>query len=143
MLALEFAAFDLGVWTSWGVPIGAGAVVTSVVIGSAVVYSRWRRRPAPASKEEDLPWAGLHRLLLQHNPERAAAGLPPEEPTAEVLGKFLATLPAVPAARPTELPEDLEFLALGGDERRVGRRRWGNPTEVRLRSPLWYDSLHA
>jgi hypothetical protein len=34
-------------------------------------------------------------------------------------------------------------VAAGGNERRTGGRRWGNPTDVRLRSPLWEGQQHG
>ena len=43
MLPPGFATFGSGLWTTW-VPVGAGAVVTVLVIWSAVVYERWGRR---------------------------------------------------------------------------------------------------
>jgi hypothetical protein len=135
-------AFDVGPWTNW-VPFGTGAVVTSLVFGSALLYGRWRHRPPAASQEELGPHEDLQRLLEQHNRARATAGLPPEQPTDEVMGKLRARLPAVPDALPVELPEDQLFQLLGGDERRASVRRWGNPTEVHLRSALWYDRLHG
>jgi hypothetical protein len=142
MLAVGFATTGVTLWTTL-VPVGAGAVVTSLVIGSAVVLGRWRRRLADDSQEEDLPWEVLLHLLEEHNQRRAAAGLPPEQATPEVVGELLAKLPSLPDARPLDLPEDREFLALGGDERRAGRRRWGNPTGVHLRSSLWYGELYG
>ena len=141
MLPPVFAMFGSGVSTTWA-PVGAGAVVTALVIGSAVFYERWRRRPARASREEDLPYQYLLGLLEEHNRNRAKVGLPPEQPTNEVLDQLMAKLPDLPD--PTwELPEDREFLALGGSERRTGRRRWGNPTEVHLHSSPWYFPRHG
>jgi hypothetical protein len=148
MLALGFSSYYYaayyggGLWMTWA-PLAAGAVVTSLVIGSAVLYGRWRRRLGGYSREEDLPWEELLRLLEQRNRDRAAAGLPPEEATEEVLGQLLEALPAVPNARPLELPEDREFIALGGSDRRAGNRRWGNPTEIQLHSELWNGYLHG
>src|SRR5690242_14034572 len=110
MLALEFATFSAALWTTW-VPVGAGAAVSSLVIGSAIILGRWRwrRRLGDVSREEDLPWQDLLALLEQRNLERAAAGLPPEKPTDEVLDQLIASLPALPDPRPLELPEDREF----------------------------------
>jgi hypothetical protein len=144
MLAPGFAMLDVALWTGW-VPLGAGAVVTSLVVGGGVVYGRWRggRRLSDASREEDLAWADLLALLEQRHRDRAAAGLPPREATDEELGQLLARLPAMPDPRALELPEDREFERAGGNERRAGSRRWGNPTEVHLRSLLWDDNLHG
>jgi hypothetical protein len=134
-------AFDVGPWTTW-LPIGAGTVVTSLVFGSALLYGRWRHRRNPVAQADDQLHAELQRLLEQHNRDRAAAGLPPEQLTDELVGQLRARLPAVPDALPPELAEDQLFLALG-DNRRASARRWGNPTEVHLRSALWYDRLHG
>jgi hypothetical protein len=41
------------------------------------------------------------------------------------------------------LPEDREFVLVGGEERRNGGRRWGNPTDIYLLSPLWSGRLHG
>jgi hypothetical protein len=144
MLASGFATLDVTLWTTWA-PLGAGAVVTSLVVGGGVAYGCWRggRGLSNASREEDLAWADLLALLEQRNRDRAAAGLPPEEATDEELGQLLARLPAMPDPRALELPEDREFGFVGHDERRAGVRRWGNPTEVHLRSLRWTASMHG
>lgn len=131
-------AFDVGPWTIW-VPVGAGAVVASLVIGTAVILERWRQRPAASSREVDVPPDGLQRLLQQPNRGWSVAGLPPEE----AAGEAVARPPALPDALPAELPEDHLYLLLGGNERRASLRRWGNPTEVHLRSGLWHGPLHG
>jgi PilZ domain len=125
MLALEFGTFAA---------LGAGALATSLVLGSAGIYSRWRQRLNHASREEDLPWEKLLTLIEQRNRNRNAAGLPPQEATDTELDQLLTMLPAVPDPRPVELPEDHDFRPVEHDERRAGRRRWGNPTEVRILS---------
>jgi hypothetical protein len=61
MVALGFATFGAALWTIW-VPLGAGVVVTSLMLGFTVIYGRWRRRHRrlpDASREEDLPWEDL------------------------------------------------------------------------------------
>jgi len=144
MLALPFPKFDVTHWTTW-VAVGAGIVVTFLVLGFTRTYRRWRRRRrlSDASWEEDLDWPALLRMLEKRNRERVAAGLPPQRVTDEELAKILASMPVVPNPRPLELPEDREFQLVGGNERRSGRRRWGNPTEVHLFSDLWGDHLHG
>jgi hypothetical protein len=142
MLAVGFATFGDDLWTTW-VPLGAGVVVTSLVLGFAVMYGRWRRRLTDPSREEDLPWDSLLELLHQRNRDRAATGLPPEQLTEELLGQLVARLPAVPDARPLESPEDREFQLLGGTEQRAGGRRWGNPTEVYLYLSFSADRVHG
>jgi hypothetical protein len=134
----------IALWTIW-VPVGAGAVVASLVVGGGVVYGRWRKGShlGETSREEDLAWANLLALLEQRNRDRAAAGLPAREVTDAELGQLLAKLPALPDPRALELPEDREFELVGGSERRSGRRRWGNPTDVHLRSLLWADNMHG
>jgi hypothetical protein len=145
MLTLAFANLDAALMTTWG-PLAAGMAVTSLVIGSGFIFGllrRRRRRIFDFSREEDLPWDDLLRLLEKRNRDREAKGLPPEQPTEEVLGELMAILPTVPDPKPLELAEDREFQALGGDERRIGRRRWGNPTEVQLRSDIWAYQVHG
>jgi hypothetical protein len=142
MMAVEFATIGVALWTV-GVPLGAGALVASLVIGSAGIYRRWRQRLNFASREEDLPWDSLLILLEQRNRERANAGLPPQQPTEAELDQMLAKLPAVKVTQPVELPEDREFKVKGGAEQRAGRRRWGNPTEVRLITELSEEPIHG
>lgn len=139
-MLLGYATFAFAS-TAW-VPWGAGVLVTFLVIGVAVVHGRWRRRQANATREEDLPWDDLLSLLQQYERKQAEAGLPPEKVTDEVFGQLMGRLPVVQVTRPVELAEDHEFQALGG-ERRAGNRRWGNPTEIHLLSPLWPDHLHG
>jgi hypothetical protein len=141
MLTLGFATFGIAVWTLW-VPLGVGVAAATFVIGSGVIYGRWRRRLTGASREEDLPWQDLLMLLEKRNRDREAAGLPPEEATEEVLDQLLASLPSVRAPRPSELPEDRVLLPTGRN-RRAGRRRWGSPTEVEILSFLWDGQLRG
>ena len=142
MLALSFASFDAAFWATWA-PVGAGALVAFLVLGSARAYRHWRQRLNYDSFEEDLPWDKLLSLLQQRNRDRAAAGLPPAEATDEEFDQLLARLPLVEDGRPTELPEDREFKSTDGSERRAGRRRWGNPTEVHIISSISEDRLHG
>jgi hypothetical protein len=142
MMTVEFATIGVALWTV-GVPLGAGAVVASLVLGSAGIYRRWRERLNFASREEDLPWDSLLILLEQRNRDRAAAGLPPQQPTEAELDQMLAKLPAVKVTQPVELPEDREFKVKGATEQRTGRRRWGNPTEVRLITELSEEPIHG
>jgi hypothetical protein len=127
---------------SWAtlVVLGAGALVASLVLGSPVLYGRWRYRLRRASREEDLPWDELLVLIEQRHHERDAAGLPLQEATEQELDGILVRLPMVTTPRPVELPEDHAFEVTGGSERRAGRRRWGNPTEVYLRELLVAES---
>jgi hypothetical protein len=82
-------------------------------------------------------------MLEKRDRDREAAGLPPEEMTDEELSKLLASMPCLGDPRPLELPEDREFQLIDGTERREGRRRWGNPVEVQLRSYLWLNHVHG
>ena len=144
MLTLGVTTFDVTHWTTWAV-VGAGVGATFLVLGFTLTYRRWRRRRrlSGASLEEDLDWQALLNLREKRNRERAAAGLPPEKVTDEELAKLIASLPAVPNANPLELPEDREFRLVGGNERRAGGRRWGNPIEVHLFSDQWEGHLHG
>ncbi len=122
---------------------GRRALAASLVLGSAGVYRRWRQRLSFASREEDLPWDNLLVLVEKRNRERATAGLPPEEASEQELDQLLERLPRVSAPKPVELPEDREFKAVGGPERRAGRRRWGNPTEVNIISTVGVERVHG
>jgi hypothetical protein len=141
-------------WTNWLI-LGVGTLVTSLVF--AVLYWRWAYRRGlgvrlfssggQAVAEEDLPWEELLQLLRQRAKELAESGSPPEDdlPPEELLKLLLSRLPTLPA-RPSSVaqlpPEEEDFLA-SNPERRGSRRRWGNPTEVFLNSPLWSKQLHG
>jgi hypothetical protein len=140
---LGLPTFDVTEWTTWAA-VGAGAAVTGFVVSGGVMYGRWRRRRGfDASREEDLPWDVILDLVEKHNRARAAAGMPPEELTEQLLGQLVTKMPTIPNPGPLELPEDRDFQSLGGVDRRAGRRRWGNPTEVHLRSFLWAADVHG
>jgi hypothetical protein len=143
MFASVYAVIDIAMWSA---AIAAGVVVTALVISGGVTYGRWRRRRdkwAYISREEDLPWEELLGLLESRGRARAAAGMPPEQMTEEVLDQLVSMLPSVADARPVELPEDREFKVAHENERRSGRRRWGNPTEINMRSYLWKGDLYG
>jgi hypothetical protein len=140
MLAMLFATFDIGLWSSW-VSLGAGVAVAFLVLGSTFMYGQWRRRLTVSSREEDLQWDKLLEMLQHRNRDRAATGLPPEPMTEEVLDELMARLPSLPDAKPVELPEDREFRVHGGIEKRESRRRWGNPTGVYLYVPPSADGV--
>jgi hypothetical protein len=151
MLALPIPKFDITHWTTWAA-LGAGIVVTFLVLGFTRTFRRWRWRRrllSEASLEEDLDWQTLLNLLEKRNRDRAAAGLPPERVTDEELAQLIASLPPVPNANPLEWPEDREFQLVEGinrtgrNERRASRRRWGNPTDVHLFSTLWEKHVHG
>jgi hypothetical protein len=137
-----FAAIDAALWTTW-VPLFAGTLAAWLVLGSATMYRRWRHRLTYASREEDLPWDNLLTLLEKRNHDREAAGLPLQETSEAELDELLGQLPGGFEARPVELPEDREFKTAAGSDRRTGRRRWGNPTEVHIVSTLSEERLHG
>jgi hypothetical protein len=95
----------------------------------------------------DLPWEDLLVMLRARHRELEESGSPPQEnlPPDELLALLLSRLPAKRrrGRRPEVPPEEREFLASGGAERRASRRRWGNPTEVCLTSPLRSGPLHG
>jgi hypothetical protein len=140
-------------WTNWLI-LAVGTLVTSLVF--ALLYLRWaglrgllRRRSggsAQAVSEEDLPWEDLLDLLRRRGRELADSASPPDEdlPPEELLHLLLNRLPSLPPQRaPAPLPqEELDFLA-ANPNRRISRRRWGNPTEVFVNSPLWEKPLHG
>ena len=108
--------FAADVWTTW-VPLGAGAAVTSLVLGSTFIYGRWRgRRLSEGSREEDLPWEAL-LSLLERRVRGQAAGPPGRQATEEEVGQVLASLPAVGEPQPLERPADREFRLAGRGER--------------------------
>jgi hypothetical protein len=131
-------------WTAW-VALAAGLMVMAAVISGGVMYGRWRRRrrPIDVSWEEDLAWDQLLSMIEKHNRDRAEQGLPPDDISDELLNEMVAKLPSLPDARPVEQPEDREFQLSGGIEKRAGKRRWGNPTEIQIRSYLWTGDVHG
>ena len=139
MLHLPLAALGLECWTDW-VSLGNGIMVTMLVLGFTN-YRRWRerRRLMVASREEDLPWDELLVLVQKRNRDRVSAGLPAQEATEEEFSQLLVQLPAVEKPRAMELEEDRDFAVAFGCEREEGRPRWGNPTEVHVRSLLSID----
>jgi hypothetical protein len=140
-------------WTNWLI-LGVGTLVTSLVF--ALLYWRWTgwrrlggRRLAGVGVEglsdEDLPWEDLLQLLRQRGKELAESGAAPQDdlPPEELLKLLLSRLPSLPARATAQLPqEDADFLAANPD-RRTSRRRWGNPTEIFVNSPLWSKQLHG
>jgi hypothetical protein len=131
--------FAWSTWLAWAV----GVVVASLVY---VVLTRVRkRRRLVAFANEDLPWEDLLEMLQARHSELATSGSPPEEdlPPDQLLTLLLSRLPADCRRSPPVAPEDREYLATAGAERRSSRRRWGNPIEVSLRSKLWLKCLHG
>jgi hypothetical protein len=133
---------NLELLTPWLIP-AVGIAVAALVLWVALLIGRWRRRRQDdTSQEEDLPWDQLLELLRKKRRERPWSAPSAEDddsfsPEDEVrsedmLQLFLAELPTQQRRVPEELPEDREFQAIGGVEKRAGRRRWGNPTEVHL-----------
>jgi hypothetical protein len=148
-------------WLAPGVGIAVAALVF-VLLGR--VRRGRRRRPQGGSKEEDLSWEDLLEALRRRRREREEAGLADDDdlPPDELFRKLLTTLPAAalpePAAEvedykaqdrggigrgPEAAPEDLNFQAQWGAERRAGRRRWGNPTEVYVVVRSWQGPVHG
>jgi hypothetical protein len=146
MLAQMPSPFALAGWATL-VIAGVGVVVAALVVALAVLVGRWRRRKrlGEGSKEEDLPWEDLLELLRRRSQARKEAGLPPDDdvPPEELLKELLAGLPARAPRAPAGTPEGVQYLSEGGVERRAGRRRWGNPTEVSVTSPRWPGALHG
>jgi hypothetical protein len=144
MLVVGHVTLGIAVWVAWSA-LGTGVAVTGLVIGGGVILGRLRRRRRQweASREEDLPWDDLLAMIEKHNQDRAAKGMPPEEVSEALLTQLVSQLPALPNARPVERPEDRDFQESGETNRRSSRRRWGNPTEIYVRSYLWTGPLHA
>ena len=162
MLAQELA-LDPTSPATWMAPV-VGVTVAAVVYVLLGYFRRRPRRRLGSSREEDLSWEELLESLRLRRREREEAGLAADEdlPPEELFKELLATRPAEalgePAAAvedlksqaqggvgrgPAAAPEDLRFQAQGGVERRAGRRRWGNPTEVHVILPPWPGRLHG
>jgi hypothetical protein len=145
MLAQETSGFDLMDWTTLAIP-GVGVLVAALVVVLVVLVGRWRRkRLGPGSREEDLSWEDLLELLRRRSQERHEAGLPADDdvPPDQLLEQLLTGLPSRGRRVPESTPEDHEFQPQIGGERRAGRRRWGNPTEVYISSAYWSGRLHG
>jgi hypothetical protein len=140
MLALVFATFGDVHWSTWAT-VGAGVGTASLVLGSGVMFWRWRRRLNADPWEQNMPWEELLGMLQKRNRARAQDGLPPEEPTDELLNQILSKLP--PATKPEDTWQESGAPPEGGKERHAGRCRWGNPTAVHLNSLLWPDRMHG
>ncbi len=142
MLALELVLNPANPAT-WLIP-GVGVSVAATVVGFVAVLGRWRRRRrAVACREEDLPWDVLLDVLRRRKREHGGSanedgGLPDE-----LLEELLALLPAAARGAPEGAPDDLQFLSDGGVEKRAGRRRWGNPTEIYVDARLWPSPVHG
>ena len=141
----RFHPFDFALWTPW-LPWVVGFVVTCTVAGFVALVGRRyqrRRRLSGASREEDLPWQDLLVLLEKRNQDRAQAGSPPEEAPEEVINQLMASLSTGSNRQPGLSPNDRQFLASGGADRRASHRRWGVPTDVHLHCSLWPDRVHG
>lgn len=134
--------------SSWNLLIlGVGLSVTSLV--SAFLYWRWVGGPGRKTRslaDEDLPWEDLLHLLRERGRQLAESGAPPQEDLLpeqllQLLLSRLPTLPPRPAAPPPP-QEEIDFLA-EHPNRRGSPRRWGNPIEVFLNSPLWSQQIHG
>lgn len=141
MLPKELARFNPTDWAMW-VTAGVGVAVAVLVVLFMVLIGRWRRR-LRGSREEDVSWEDLLESLRHRRQKRANAGLPPDDdvPPDELFKELLGTVPA--AAQHALASEELQFLEQGGVERRTGRRRWGNPTEIHITSLLWPGQTHG
>jgi hypothetical protein len=162
MLAQELA-LDPTSPATWMAPV-VGVTVAAVVYVLLGYFRRRPRRRLGSSREEDLSWEELLESLRLRRREREEAGLAADEdlPPEELFKELLAIRPAEalgePAAAvedlksqalggigraPAAAPDDLQLQAHGGVERRAGRRRWGNPTEVYVILPPWPGRLHG
>jgi hypothetical protein len=140
-LGLDLDQVNLATWLVPGVGLMvAGSVY--VVLG----YIRRRvRRGHGGSREEDLSWQDLLASLRRRRREREKAGLSADEdlPPEELFKELLAGLPADALRQPAAAVEDLFFQTQGGVEKRAGRRRWGNPTEVHVILPVGPSRVHG
>jgi hypothetical protein len=122
--------FDWVIWAS----VGIGIVVTGLVfvLGRVMRPIRLRRRMHQAFKDETVPWEDLVDLMKQ----RFADGRPGSDEPDQLLDSLLGELPeaagTITGADWTAAPE-----------RRRSLRRWFNPVEVVLISPLHDQPLHG
>jgi hypothetical protein len=131
----EFPLFEISNWTTW-LAVVVGLTVAVIVF---VMLSRYKRRILLArAANEDLPWEKLLDHLRSRGKSLVGADLnvddamPPEQ--------FIALLLSLPANKLGKgaiemAPGERRFREDGTLERRSGKRRWGNPTEVFLDSP--------
>jgi hypothetical protein len=129
-------------WTALATP-GVGILVAVLVPLAVFLVGRLRRKPSAVegSKEEDLSWEDLLEYLRRNKDRKDGQG--PDLPANATLEQLLAQMPPLPrraAAGPAEEPM---VPVSGGMERRTGRRRWGNPTEVYVSSTLWPGCVHG
>jgi hypothetical protein len=129
---------------TWLVPSVGLMVAGSVYLMLGYVRRRFRRRRG-ASREEDLSWQDLLASLRRRRREREKAGLSADEdlPPEELFKELLAGLPADALREPVATVEDLLYQTQGGLEKRSGRRRWGNPTEVHVILPTGPSRVHG
>lgn len=145
MLVQLLLRLSLGYLFTWQA-VAVGTTVSSLVFVSLRRYSAWRRRRMILfSTEEDLPWERMLELFKQYERELASSGVQRQNQLSsnQLLALLLSRLP--PGAAPSALPismEERQFLR-SAPERRSGRRRWGNPTNVHLSSPLLLEPLHG
>jgi len=142
MLVLGFDFTDFADWTTWLV-VGVGFAVAVLVF---VLLSRFRRRRlALATEQEELPWERLLEQLRKRHHDFAGSGSPTDEdvPPEQVLAMLLAQRPGKPNGRATAVSPEVRAMLEKGGDRRSSRRRWGNPTEVYLNSPLLAGQLRG
>ena len=135
--------FDFTYWLTWvSLAIGIG-VGWMVFIASG--YLGRRRRLAAVPDEEDLPWDDLLEMLKAR--QDGEGGSLPEGwddlSSEELLQLLLVKVPETPTGdKAPAAPENASALP-AGRERRNSRRRWSNPTEVRITAPFHEKPLHG
>jgi hypothetical protein len=135
MLPEGFGLAEFARWTTW-LTVGVGLTVAVVVF---VLLSWYRRRLAARAANEDLPWDQLLRFMRARHRKIARSGSLGDEQIApeNFLSLLLSTQPAKVGRRAEKTSSQGQLLVKEGiAERRSSRRRWGNPTEVYLDSPL-------
>jgi hypothetical protein len=135
---------DFGYLFTWQA-LAVGTTVAGLVFLILRRYASWRRRLTVRSTEEDLPWEQLLALLRERERELAASGASPEDdlPSEELLALLLSRLPPKSARRLLQMHADERQFLESALERRSGRRRWGNPTDVVLNAPLLPHPVHG
>jgi hypothetical protein len=145
MLAAVLLSLELDYLVTWQA-FAAGTTVASLVFVMLRGHAAWRRRRlSVASTEENLPWQDLLELLRQRERELAASSASPEHDllSEDLLALLLASLPPKSARRSLQMPAEERAFLETAMERRSGRRRWGNPTDIYLSSPVLPHPLHG
>lgn len=133
---MRFWIFDFEYWLTW-LSLAIGLGVTGLILVISRVFAPRRSALGPA--DDDLPWEDLLEKLKAH--QREHGGQLPDTweklSSSDLLKVLLRDIPKAPGAvaQAVAAADEATYLQ-SGSQRRGSRRRWLNPTEVRLTSPL-------